>query len=86
MNFYDTITEMKYVVEKRTPECILIIKKGTECDSLIFFDMKNKEVHGAIKTTNLISTIAQTATWYAMFRSMQADVRKLSEMSGYDII
>lgn len=86
MNFYDTVTKMGYTINSKDTNSILISKEYHVAISLILFDTKDKTIYGAIKTTDLVSTIDQVTNWYAAFRDMRKDVKKLSDLSGYDII
>ena len=86
MNFQDKIEEMEYQIKSQNDNCIVIEKNRSISDIVIIFDLKEKVISGYLKPNNIIKELEDITHQYTLFREMKSDLKKLSDLSNYEII
>ena len=91
MNFFDTVAELGYCIQKEDNHNLIHLVKGDGSneplvEAHIIFQREEKQILGFLKPKKLIHELNDTAIIYRMFLTMQEDLSFFADRSGYDII
>lgn len=88
MNFYDTVAEKGYAIQKEDNNNLIhLVKEDNDLvEAHIVFHKKEKQIKGFLKPKDLIFDVNDTAIIYRVFLSMREDLCLFADKSGYAII
>ena len=86
MTFFDKITELGYVVMKRTKTEILIKKTEDIANTYIYFNMEEQTLTGSVLPKEYMTNLSDVADNYKVFLQMKQDLITLKQLSGYAIL